>query len=316
MAVAVLPLSSAVGAAPAPASAQDTKKARELFAAAQGLYQQKRFAEAIEKFEAAYAVKPHPVIHYNIGRCYEELGKTGPAVKSYKTYLRLAPEAKDRNQVADTIASLERKLRDQGLQQLTVVVEPPEATVEVDAKAVGPSPATVEVTIGTHHVVASLDGYEPFDRSISVTPGQASELNVSLVKREPKPAAADAPLAARSQPEPSTSSQGNTVVPAASERASLARKRLWTYVVGGVAVAGLGTGIGLWLGASAEAATYTGGATINGVPHQPWPTQEEGMKHYNASMNLATGAFVAYGIAAAAAITAVVLYFLEPSPKS
>ena len=183
--LALLPVSSSLATKPA-VNTPETKKARELFAAAQRLYEQKRFAEAIEKFEAAYAAKPHPVIHYNIGRCYEELGQVGPAVKEYKTYLRLSPEARDRDQVADTIAVLERKLRGQGLQQLTIAVEPQGAVIEVDGKVIGQSPVTVEVTIGTHHLGASLDGYEPFGRSVSVAPGQASELNVSLLKREPK----------------------------------------------------------------------------------------------------------------------------------
>lgn len=330
IALATMPVSSALGAGPAEAA--DTKKAKELFGDAQKLYKQGRFAEAIEKFELAYQAKPHPLIYFNVGRCYEELAKVGPALKAYKSYLRLSPEAKDRNQVADTIANLERKLRDQGLQQLTVVVDPPAAQIEVDGQGAGPSPATVELTVGNHHVVLTADGYEKIDRTISMTPGQASELNIAMVKSsEPKAPATDAPVAERPKPEPEPESIISAVQPEPSlteisteqpAKVSPPRGRVWTYVVGGVAVASLGAAVGMGVGSLLEAEAYRAGD--NG---QRWPTEgptgAEGMAHYDAANTLSTGANIAYVVAGAAAITAIVLFFTEarevqwlrPSPR-
>jgi len=312
LALAVLPVSRAFAAGPAETA--DTKKAKESFAAAQKLYKQGRFAEAIEKFEQAYQAKPHPLIYFNIGRCNEELGKVGLALKAYKSYLRLSPEAKDRNQVADTIANLERKLRDQGLQQLTVVVEPPEARIEIDSQVAGASPATVELTVGSHRVVLTADGYERIERSISMTPGQASELNFTMVKgAELKAPGSDAPLAERPKTEPTGTAQaGPGPIGVSSEPAKVSppRKRLWTYVVGGVAVASLGAGVGMSVGSMKEAEAYRAG---NGG--QPWPVRgpihDQGMAHYNGSNTLLAGSVVGYSVAGAAAITAVILFFVE-----
>ena len=90
-------------AAPAPAADEsgDVKKAKDLFQWGQKLYKQARYAEAIAKFEEAYSVRPHPVIYFNIGKCYEQLGETAKALRAYRDYLRLAPDAKDKETVSD-----------------------------------------------------------------------------------------------------------------------------------------------------------------------------------------------------------------------
>jgi hypothetical protein len=87
--------------------------------------------------------------------------------------------------------------------------------------------------------------------------------------------------------------------------ASAPRKRVWTYVVGGVAIAGLGAGVGLGVASEANAA-----AVRNGDNGQPRPADEV-QRLSDASKGLAMGANVSYGVAAAAAITAVVLFFVE-----
>lgn len=308
MALALLPAGEA-SSAPAATDRQETKRAKELFSAAQKLYQQRRYSEAIEKFEEAYVAKPHPVVYFNIGRCHEELGQAGPALKAYKSYLRLSPEAKDRNQVADTIAGLERKLRDQGLQQLTVVTDPVGAQVEIDGKPAGVSPVTLELSFGNHRLVAMLDGHQRIDRSISLAPGQASELNLSLVKGSEFKAPGDTPLAHGASSEPRPLEPGIAAPPMVTvsdtPSASAPRKRVWTYVVGGVAIAGLGAGVGLGVASEANAA-----AVRNGDNGQPRPADEV-QRLSDASKGLAMGANVSYGVAAAAAITAVVLFFVE-----
>jgi tetratricopeptide (TPR) repeat protein len=313
----LLTLAPAWAAPPAP-SPTATKKAKELFGAGQKLYQQGQYAEAIARFEEAYSAKPHPVIYFNIGRCYEELGRTGEALKAYKTYLRLSPEAKDRNQVAESIANLERKLREKGLQQLTVVAEPAGAAIEIDGKPLGVSPLTVDLTTGDHRLAVTLAGYDRIERTITMTLGQASELNVTLVKASEltPPVRSDTPVAG--------SSTGPSVTPTTTSQPAAGGeirteplapkpkpKRLWTYVAGGIAVAGLGAGIGLGVAADGEAKTLVAGQEIvvDGQPtRQPWP---DATARHDRAVALATGANVSYGLAGAALITAVVLFFVE-----
>src|SRR5262245_53322185 len=110
----------------------DTQAAKKYFQWAQNLYKQARYAEAITKFEEAYRLKPHPTIFFNMGRCYEQLGDLNKALKNYREYLRVAPDAKDRELVTDAIATLERRLKEQGVQQLSVLSDPAGVRVSVD----------------------------------------------------------------------------------------------------------------------------------------------------------------------------------------
>lgn len=167
----------------------DTAKAKEAFQRAQKLYKQARYAEAIEKFEEAYALKPHPVIYFNIGRCYEQLNETAKAPRAYRDYLRLSPTAADRDTVADAIANLERRLRDTGVQQLLVFTEPPTARIEVDGQDVGQSPASIELKAGNHQLVVRADGFEPVERSFVMSLSRATEMTINLrpVSEKPEP---------------------------------------------------------------------------------------------------------------------------------
>ena len=77
--------------------------------------------------------------------------------------------------------------------------------------------------------------------------------------------------------------------------------RLWTYVAGGVAVASVGAAVGLGVGANGNA------AELRRTEH----TQVEAQNLYNSANGMALGANVAYGVAGVAAVTAVILFFVE-----
>lgn len=301
---------------PAPAkTAEDaaTKKARDLFVAAQRLYKLARYAEAIAKFEEAYAVRPHPVIFFNIGKCHEQLGDTPKALRAYRDYLRLGPDASDRETVSDAIGNLERRLKEKGLQQLMVFAEPPHARIEVNGKFLGNSPSTVELTTGNHRLAVSAEGYEKVERSFVMSGARSVEMTIYLrplgADRDagppPPPPLVDAPRkdepvkAAALTPAPTTTVATDVTKPGATP----AKKgRVFTWVAGGAAVAGAGAAVGLGLAASSAASTYRNAdPAIDRVPL------------YNDARALETGTNVAWGVAGAAAITAVVLFFVEGS---
>ena len=180
--VLTAPAKSPPKPAPAAAPQEDpsTVQARELFQWGQRLYKQARYAEAIAKFEEAYAVRPHPVIYFNIGRCYEQLGETAKALRAYRDYLRLAPDAKDRETVADAMVNLERRLREKGVQQLMVFADPPNARIEVDGKDLGTSPASVELVAGNHTLAVRAEGHDTVERAFVMTTARATEMTIAL----------------------------------------------------------------------------------------------------------------------------------------
>lgn len=333
----MLVLSTAVAAAPkakkgkAPAAKaasasekNDAAKAKELFKWAQKLYKQARYPEAIAKFEEAYALKPHPVIYFNIGRCHEQVGDVGKAMRAYKDYLRLSPDAKDRETVSDAIANLERRLKEQGMQQLMVYTDPVNASIEVDGQALGGSPASVELKAGNHKLVVSAEGFEKVERSFVMQTSRSSEMTINLrpVAKDtpalvvndfpppPPPPPADVPKKdddkklepKKDEPKKVAVVEPPTVVKPGPKKSG---GRLFTWVAAGVAVVGAGAGVGLGVVASGAE------ADLKNREKAAMRTSAETEALQGTASSMALGANVSYGAAITAAVAAGVLFFVE-----
>ncbi len=306
-------------AEPSPA---DIAKAKELFGAGQKFYKQGEYPDAIAKFEEANVIRPHPVIIFNIAKCYEQMGETAKSMRAYRDYLRLSPDAKDKESVSDSIANLGRRLKDKGVQQLMVFADPPNARIEVDGKHLGISPASIELTAGAHKVVVRAQGFETNERTYTMSISQAQELTIPPLKAgatPPIPQAGDVPKkdpaknddpkvatltpATTTTPATATGTTGSTTSAVAGTTAPAPAKkgRVVTWIVGGFAVASAGAGVGLGF-ASAGAANE-----MRAAQH----TQAQAQQLHDQAAGLSTGANIAYGVAAAAAIAAVVLFFVE-----
>ncbi len=329
----------------AASTAADADEAKKFFQWAQKLYKAGSFKEAIAKFEEAYRLKPHPVIYYNIGRCYEQLGELPKALRNYRDYLRLMPQAVDRESVTDAIANLERRLKEKGVQQMMVFAEPEGARVAIDGREIGGAPITVELTGGDHQLVVTAKGFQKVERSFVMSSTKSMELTIVLKPEgtapakpaevaaapAPTPAATPAippkekpaPAEVASKPPADTTTKTRTVtastapLSATSPTEAVApapapRKagRLWTFVAGGVAVAGAGAGAVLGLQSS---------GTIDKMWNNPGRTKAEADAAVSQAAGMATGANVAYGCAGVAAVAAVVLFFVEgkaPAPTA
>jgi len=280
----------------------DTLAAKKYFQWAQSLYKQARYSEAIAKFEEAYRLKPHPTIFFNIGRCYEQLNDIPRALKNYRDYLRIAPEAKDRELVSDAIANLERRLKEQGVQQLSVLTDPTGARVTVDEKYMGLSPLSLELKPGNRLVSISKEGFESLDKNVVLSADKSMEINISLKPRAPPPEVA------------------KTTPPVLTPRADIIKlvepppppppaTRTYTWVAAAVGAAGLASGI--TMGFLANSAS----TTLRGSLHDQ--TEAQGL--YDRAASLGLGANISYAIAGTGLAAAIVLFFLEPklnAPKA
>ena len=323
MVALALTVSMLLTAAPAAPPDPDVAKARAAFQLAQQLYKQARYLDAIDKFEEAYRLKPHPSIFFNIGRCYEQLGEITRALRSYRDYLKALPDAKDKDTVAEAIRNLERRMKENGRQQVAITTDPPGASITIDGTSYGSTPAYVELTPGNHLVKAALEGYLPAERNFVMSAERSMELAIALkaappppprpepvVKKEEPPPAKVEPVAKKEPPadapkrDPGAPAVGGPIAPplvTADATAPAPRKRIVTWVVGGVAVAALGAGIGM--GAASSGASNSMRASVR--------TQSEVQALHDQAQGLAIGANVSYGVAGAAAITAVILFFVE-----
>lgn len=268
---------------------EDTRdRAREAFSQGQELYRAGDFKGALAAFQTAEATQPSPAAEYNIGRCHERLGELPEAIAAYERSLAQAPDSEDHAAVAEHVAELRRQLPAEA--HLSVVVEPPGATVTVDQSPPEPAPVDKLVAAGHHLVLAELAGHMAAYRDVELAPGGLLQLELTLQPLV-APAETRAPDAAVHQD-----------VPPANPR-PVRGERKWTYVA--LTAALVATSVGLAFGASAQSAQNQLHAQVH--------NQTAAQQFYdtaNARAAAANGFYAGAAVAGAAAIT---LFFLEPS---
>lgn len=88
---------------------EDTRTAKKHFYRGEKLFALGRFDKALRAYEAAFEAKPLPEFLFNIGQCHANLGNYEQAIFSLRKFLRLRPNAKNREQVEEYIAELQEK---------------------------------------------------------------------------------------------------------------------------------------------------------------------------------------------------------------
>jgi tetratricopeptide (TPR) repeat protein len=191
----------AAGPTPAPAppsaAASDdagrTAHAKALFEKAANAYAAGHYYEAIETFLELDRFYPNDQVPYNIAKAYDNLGSRPGALRYYREYLRRSPDAADHDAVVTRVRELQALLAERGVQQVTVVSDPPEATVLIDDRPVGLTPWTGETWPGRHRVTLEKSGYVEREVVMELDPLKAEEVNLELTRA---PLAAPPPVAA------------------------------------------------------------------------------------------------------------------------
>jgi tetratricopeptide (TPR) repeat protein len=91
-----------------PAEDPALAQARAHFEAGRNAYLAANYEQAIREFRSAEAIRPSPVLEYNIGLAYEGLGRPRVALRHYRKYLADKPDAQNRPEVEQRIAALEK----------------------------------------------------------------------------------------------------------------------------------------------------------------------------------------------------------------
>jgi tetratricopeptide (TPR) repeat protein len=91
-----------------PSTAQaDREQAKAHYERGTRLYNLSRFDDAVKEYEAAYLEMSDPAFLFNIGQCYRQIGNNDLALRSYRNYLRSAPDAANRADVENRIKEIE-----------------------------------------------------------------------------------------------------------------------------------------------------------------------------------------------------------------
>jgi hypothetical protein len=154
--VAVVSLVLALGSHSNTASAQeDPAAAKAHYAAGLQHFNLSEYEQALVEFKEAYRSKPDPVFLYNIGQCHRRVGRVDEAITFYRSYLREAPEAKNRKEVEHRIEELEalQDAQSASITSSSVNPRPSPSSQAAQAQAVAatavPRP-TAGVDLGSH----------------------------------------------------------------------------------------------------------------------------------------------------------------------
>jgi tetratricopeptide (TPR) repeat protein len=102
-------IATAPTATPAKATRNPAAEAKAHANHGTNMYNLGRFSEALTEYEAAYLAIQDPPFLFNIAQCHRKMGKNKEALDSYRTYLRVAPDAPNRAEVQKRISELEHQ---------------------------------------------------------------------------------------------------------------------------------------------------------------------------------------------------------------
>ncbi len=311
--VAAVALPAVAGAKP---SKKKIRKAARLDKVGKSLYANKRFSEAVVAFEEAFDTDPKAKYLFNLAKAHDKNGNLPEAIDAYERYVDRAPNAQDAEDIRAVLTFLQTKLnRQRG--QVEISCRPAAAQVLLTAdgeKVTGTTPFSEWVEPAGYTLQVTRKGYEPFERTVNVTKGSATKIEVVLDK-----------VAAAPPPRRAAKKRTKTapVVEAAKEEAVPAEPPPPAGDTGG------GPGLATWAsfgvaGAALIAGVVLGGAaTAKGQEYNDYVSggRSDGntRTHANAladeSDSLALMANVAYGLALVAAGTGGVLAFTAAGPR-
>ncbi len=214
------------GAAPA---ANDPKA---LYADGEKKFKAGDFAGALPSFQAADAIKSAPQAQRYIDLCHDNLGHYADAVVAYEKFLAAPPAkmVKETDEIKARVATIKAMPG-----KVHVETTPAGASILVDGKQMGVSPADIELTPGKHIVKLELAGYLPIDKDLDVTYASKADLKSELQAKPvetPKEPVAVTPPPDTKPAEP----------PKPPEPPKEPRSKVPAFITGGLAVAAVGVG--------------------------------------------------------------------------
>lgn len=144
-----------------------------------------RFDDAIRAFERSYALRPSPVVLYNLGLALRGTGRIREAVSALERFAQRPADGTTAAQLSAVQQEITR-LRS-SLATLELDVTPRAARAVIDAGEVLPTRGSVQVDPGTHTVSLSLDGYRAETRLLNLARGRTASLVAQLEPSDSSP---------------------------------------------------------------------------------------------------------------------------------
>lgn len=164
---------------------EELKAARELFQEAYKDEQEKRYAQALEKFQRVAAVKESASVRYRIASVIEALGRLREARDAFRALAASkATLAANEHEVADSAAERAHAL-DKKIPKLVVRLQdnaPADVRVTIDGAPapITNTPRTIELDPGEHVVLASSPTSSPSETKVQLTEGGEVPVTITL----------------------------------------------------------------------------------------------------------------------------------------
>lgn len=251
-------------------------------------YKQQRYQDAVKLFQEADAIQPSAPLSFNVARSFEKLDDTSGALRWYRDFLRRSPQANNAAEVQAKVRALAATLSQKGVQQLSVLSDPPGATVLLDDQNMGITPITRDIAPGKHRLVLRLAGHADKPAEVQLEPQTPQDVSLKLEPAQQAVSGLNGGAARTGAALPVDRGPRFGVVP---------------YVVMGAGAAGLLGALGF------ELARRSADSTAGDAP------QTEFQGHYDTMESRQTTARVLAGVGGALLVTGGVLFFVDRQRK-
>ena len=227
-----------------PVFAQPTKaeeaKAAELKKQGDDLVHASKFKEALEKYDASFAIVPNPAIQYNRGNALKNLQDWPGALDAFDKFVATAPP-----ELKSKVPNLDKTMAEVKEHVATLVVKcnVPGATILIGEKNIGTTPNVqpFRTTPGDMTITASAPGYITAKQDVTLMPGETATIEVPLKKAASEPVATNTKEPTPFDNPPPQQPEVTKDKPVESHGGSGWKTVAW--VSGGLGIATLGTGL-------------------------------------------------------------------------
>lgn len=188
-------------------AAGSSKDARRIYDEATAAFGLGRYAEAAEKYEAAFSLRPDPALLYNAAQSYRLAGNKPRALELYRNYVRLYPDGTNAEDARTHVAALKKAIEDE-----RQPAAPPVAPAPAPARVPSPPPPSAPPPA---MMPPPVETTAPVAAPLPSAPPPAADANVPMVSQS---------------------------APAGDEEKSLTRQT-WFWVAVGAAVVLVGTSV-------------------------------------------------------------------------
>lgn len=163
--------------APHPPAQQDP---RVLFEQGRAAMEQERYADAVAPFERSYALRPSPVVMYNLAVAYRALGRMRDSIQSFERYLE-SPSRTATPAELQTVRAEVATMRSR-LCTLTVQLTPAETQLRINGHPETPQNGTIVLDPGSTVIELSAPGYHPQRVTLTLRQGGRETLNRTMLR--------------------------------------------------------------------------------------------------------------------------------------